>query len=96
MRLIDVDTFIKELQEWNTKLQTHTIIYAIPGVDRQLGVNDAITIARQMHTVDAEPVIRCWHCKHFDTETMHKGYGFCPMLDTFRRPEGYCDLAERK
>ena len=63
--------------------------------------NGIITLFHRIpesHEVELETkeLIICEECKHFDTDMMHKGYGFCLLLDTFRRPEGYCDLAEGK
>lgn len=85
-RLIDGDALIK-LINGGYDLDFDEV----PETKREL-----LRMIMEQPTVDAVQVIRCKDCKHFDTDTGKKGYYFCPMLDTFRRPEGYCDLAERK
>lgn len=87
MRLIDADALIEILAVMQGRCTTKGALVHNSKIWQQV---------KDMPTVDAVPVIRCKDCENFDTGTGKKGYYFCPMLDTFRRPEGYCDLAEEK
>lgn len=99
MKLIDLDELLKELEEWGADLYDTT-----PG--RQLGVTDAIVIACQMPTVDAEPVIRCkdclyWrnYCRVVNGVTSHHVCGCKRELDGAMhrsKANDFCSRAERK
>lgn len=91
-RLIDAD----ELKEYLEEAYDAGCIDKYYNQRRRTIFDEVLDCVDEQPTVDAVQVIRCKDCKHFDTDTGKKGYYFCPMLDTFRRPEGYCDLAERK
>lgn len=54
--LIHADELLKEFEKWNADLQADSILYGLLTTERQLGVTDAIVIARQMPTVEAIPV----------------------------------------
>ena len=62
MRLIDADELLAELEDWKADLYDTSS-------GRQLGITDAIVIACQMPTIDAEPVR---HGKFIGTE--YDGY----------------------
>ena len=85
MRLIDADKLLENITtDWLTD---------------QVVQDDVVNRIINMPTVDAEHVIRCKDCKHWDGYFCHNkwwgdGYGnYTPPIKT---EDGFCDWAERK
>lgn len=76
MRLIDADDLLKWLDEWwgvgETWIETAVLADHI----------------HAMPTIDAEPVVRCKDCKHWD-------FGDCYRQE-LTRPDDFCSYGERK
>ena len=56
----------------------------------------ALRVMHEAPTVDAEPVIRCKKCEHYNTSCFQDGCGWCEMLGCSRSDECYCSDAEPK
>lgn len=72
-------------------------------LENQFGVSDADLLAldeiRRAPTVDAEVVVRCKDCKHYDLGVCLKIYSdgnVHPEAWQKRRPEDFCSYGERK
>lgn len=72
-------------------------------LEKQFGVSDADLLAldeiRRAPTVDAEVVVRCKDCKHYDMGVCLKIYSDGNVHSAAwqsRRPDGFCSYGERK
>ena len=63
------------------------------------GFTEADRVIREMPTVDAEVVVRCKDCKHYDLGVCLKIYSdgnAHPEAWQSRRPDDFCSYGERK
>lgn len=64
------------------------------------GVCEAINAVEDVNAVDALPVVRCFECKHWETDWIPKGtiqgFHFCPMVGFVTREDFYCAYGERR
>ena len=81
MRLIDADALNKEVRElWRD----------MDDVDFGELVRDFWKVLNHFPTVDAEPVVRCRSCRHYNTECCVEGFGWCHQRDFRTNDEWYC------
>jgi len=54
-------------------------------------------IVRNAPTIDAEPVVRCKDCEHYNPEANVAYIAYCPMEDgEHLKPTDYCSFGERR
>lgn len=67
MRLIDADALIEDIKsfwDWDS----------IDGITATTVLKQTMTDISNAPTIDAEPVVRCKDCKHFEGERKYCGY----------------------
>ena len=99
MRLIDADN-VRGLFDAEFK-ETRKLILAGETHLGNLaeGFVEADRVIREMPTVDAEVVVRCKDCKHYDMGVCLKIYSdgnAHPEAWQSRKPEDFCSYGERK
>ena len=81
MRLIDANRLKQNVLDWedcyNGFSDTYDKARIIDEIDAQ-------------PTIDAEPIVRCKDCKHFDGS-----YPMCCRFEETFEPDGYCSFGEK-
>ena len=99
MRLIDADN-VRGLFDAEFKETRKLILAGETHLDNFAeGFVEADRVIREMPTVDAEVVVRCKDCKHYDMGVCLKIYSdgnAHPEAWQSRRPEDFCSYGERK
>ena len=99
MRLIDADN-VKDLFDAEFKETRKLILAGETHLDNLAeGFTEADRVIREMPTVDAEVVVRCKDCKHYDLGVCLKIYSngnAHPEAWQSRKPEDFCSYGERK
>lgn len=99
MRLIDADN-VSGLFDAEFKETRKLILAGETHLDNLAeGFTEADRVIREMPTVDAEVVVRCKDCKHYDMGVCLKIYSdgnVHPEAWQSRRPEDFCSYGERK
>ena len=99
MRLIDADN-VSGLFDAEFKETRKLILAGETHLDNLAeGFTEADRVIREMPTVDAEVVVRCKDCKHYDMGVCLKIYSdgnAHPEAWQSRRPEDFCSYGERK
>lgn len=78
------------------KLQTTSIVTDdLYGMGIMSGMDDARKIVAEQPVIDAEPVVRCQHCKHHDEG---ENYIYCWLLKTKcpNDAEFFCAYGEKE
>ena len=99
MRLIDADN-VRGLFDAEFKETRKLILAGETHLDNLAeGFVEADRVIREMPTVDAEVVVRCKDCKHYDMGVCLKIYSdgnAHPEAWQSRKPEDFCSYGERK
>ena len=99
MRLIDADN-VRGLFDAEFKETRKLILAGETHLDNLAeGFVEADRVIREMPTVDAEVVVRCKDCKHYDMGVCLKIYSdgnAHPEAWQSRKPEDFCYYGERK
>ena len=99
MRLIDADN-VRGLFDAEFKETRKLILAGETHLDNLAeGFVEADRVIREMPTVDAEVVVRCKGCKHYDMGVCLKIYSdgnAHPEAWQSRKPEDFCSYGERK
>lgn len=99
MRLIDADN-VRDLFDAEFKETRKLILAGETHLDNLAeGFTEADRVIREMPTVDAEVVVRCKDCKHYDMGVCLKIYSDGNAHTEAwqpRRPEDFCSYGERK
>lgn len=99
MRLIDADN-VRDLFDAEFKETRKLILAGETHLDNLAeGFTEANRVIREMPTVDAEAVVYCKDCKHYDLGVCLKIYSdgnAHPDAWQSRRPEDFCSYGERK
>lgn len=99
MRLIDADN-VGGLFDAEFKETRKLILAGETHLDNLAeGFVEADRVIREMPTVDAEVVVRCKGCKHYDMGVCLKIYwdgNAHPEAWQSRKPEDFCSYGERK
>ena len=99
MRLIDADN-VRGLFDAEFKETRKLILAGETHLDNLAeGFTEADRVIREMPTVDAEVVVRCKGCKHYDMGVCLKIYSdgnAHPEAWQSRKPEDFCSYGERK
>lgn len=98
MRLIDADEFIKEINnrcesaiKWGINaIADHNDEIKVRAEQTIATFCEASLMAKKMPTIDAEPIVRCKDCKHFDGS-----YPMCCRFEETIEPDGYCSFGEK-
>ncbi|MBD8996059.1 MAG: hypothetical protein EGR26_06145 [Clostridiales bacterium] len=95
MRIIDADALEKKLNERYDYLLNENGPY-----DHFTdGYEEAVSTVEDFPTVDAEVVVRCKDCKHYDMGVCLKIYSdgnVHPEAWQSRKPEDFCSYGERR
>ena len=98
MRLIDADN-VRGLFDAEFKETRKLILAGETHLDNLAeGFTEADRVIREMPTVDAEVVVRCKDCKHYDMGVCLKIYSdgnVHPEAWQRRKPEDFCSYGER-
>ena len=98
MRLIDADN-VRDLFDAEFKETRKLILAGETHLDNLAeGFTEADRVIREMPTVDAEVVVRCKDCKHYDMGVCQKIYSdgtVHPEAWQKRKPEDFCSYGER-
>lgn len=78
MRIIDADAFLEEARN------------RIDMQDEYLPIHIKYFVIDEMPTIDAEPIVRCKDCKHFDGS-----YPMCCRFEEEFKPDDYCSFGEK-
>lgn len=99
MRLIDADN-VRGLFDAEFKETRKLILAGETHLDNLAeGFTEADRVIREMPTVDAEVVVRCKDCKHYDMGVCLKIYSdgnVHPEAWQSRKPEDFCSYGERR
>ena len=99
MRLIDADN-VRGLFDAEFKETRKLILAGETHLDNLAeGFVEADRVIREMPTVDAEVVVRCKDCKHYDMGVCLKIYSdgnAHPEAWQSRKPDDFCSYGERK
>lgn len=99
MRLIDADN-VRDLFDAEFKETRKLILAGETHLDNLAeGFTEADRVIREMPTVDAEVVVRCMECKHYDMGVCLKIYSDGNAHSAAwqqRKPEDFCSYGERK
>lgn len=99
MRLIDADN-VRGLFDAEFKETRKLILAGETHLDNLAeGFTEADRVIREMPTVDAEVVVRCKDCKHYDMGVCLKIYSDGNAHTEAwqsRKPEDFCSYGERK
>ena len=99
MRLIDADN-VRDLFDAEFKETRKLILAGETHLDNLAeGFTEAARVIREMPTVDAEVVVRCKDCNHYDLGVCLKIYSdgnAHPEAWQSRRPDDFCSYGERK
>ena len=99
MRLIDADN-VRDLFDAEFKETRKLILAGETHLDNLAeGFVEADRVIRAMPTVDAEVVVRCKDCKHYDMGVCLKIYSDGNVHSAAwqsRRPDDFCSYGERK
>lgn len=99
MRLIDADN-VRGLFDEEFKETRKLILAGETHLDNLAeGFVEADRVIREMPTVDAEVVVRCKDCKHYDMGVCLKIYSDGNMHTEAwqsRKPEDFCSYGDRK
>lgn len=99
MRLIDADN-VRGLFDAEFKETRKLILAGETHLDNLAeGFTEADRVIREMLTVDADVVVRCKDCKHYDLGVCLKIYSdgnAHPEAWQSRKPEDFCSYGERK
>ena len=99
MRLIDADN-VRDLFDAEFKETRKLILAGETHLDNLAeGFTEAARVIREMPTVDAEVVVRCKDCKHYDMGVCLKIYSdgnAHPEAWQPRKPEDFCSYGERR
>lgn len=99
MRLINADN-VRGLFDAEFKETRKLILAGETHLDNLAeGFTEADRVIREMPTVDAEVVVRCKDCKHYDMGVCLKIYSdgnAHPEAWQSRKPEDFCSYGERK
>lgn len=98
MRLIDADN-VRGLFDAEFKETRKLILAGETHLDNLAeGLTEADRVIREMPTVDAEVVVRCKDCKHYDMGVCLKIYSDGNIHSAAwqkRKPEDFCSYGER-
>lgn len=99
MRLIDADN-VRGLFDAEFKETRKLILAGETHLDNLAeGFTEADRVIREMPTVDAEVVVRCKDCKHYDMGVCLKIYSdgnVHPEAWQSRKPDDFCSYGERR
>lgn len=99
MRLIDADN-VRGLFDAEFKETRKLILAGETHLDNLAeGFTETDRVIREMPTVDAEVVVRCKDCKHYDMGVCLKIYSdgnVHPEAWQSRKPEDFCSYGERR
>ena len=94
MRLIDADVLRARLEgmmkaPWNAQSAPYCWAHAYEAMQEELD---------KAPTVEAEPVVLCRDCRHYNTHGCHKGFGWCGRngAGSAKADEWFCEAWEKK
>lgn len=85
-RLIDADALIQRIDKG--------VGVTGIGLEPVMAIRDIKELISTMPTVNAEPVVRCRSCRHYNTWCCGEGFGWCERRDFGTNEEWYCHDGE--